>query len=293
MSGTRACCAGLMLLAVVWTVPVRCADEADARNAAEIAKQDDIIRSRGADVPSGYVVDRSLLVYRQGLCTGFRRTLAALGPDDRWLDIGAGEGQAVLDYASARLDSVLYDTGEEHPDKAKVVALSVEDRRTRRWREVESAVGTRKLQYLAGRRLREYGPGELGKFKLITDVVGGFSYSVDLSRFVEQVLDLLEVRGSFFTLLGDVQSEHGVHQPYYGDAGFSNEIRRPDGAEVRMCEWLKSIRCVEVKCEAKDWEPPVEAFQVRKVCNDVHVPPLLPLRFDAGTPPDRRFILLH
>ena len=49
---------------------------------------------------------------------------------------------------------------------------------------------------------------ELGKFQIITDVFGGFSYTEDLSRFVDRVLSLLEVGGSFYTLVPGVRLEN-------------------------------------------------------------------------------------
>jgi hypothetical protein len=257
----------------------------------EVSKQEKIYQSKGAARPDGYVIDRSLMLYQEGLCTGFGPTLAALGPSQRWLDIGAGQGQAVVDYMTAKYDAVLYADRERPPAKAQVVAMSVEDRRTPRWHEAEAGLDGGKLRYLAGKRLREYSPAELGTFQLITDVVGGFSYSVDLSLFVQQVLSLLDVNGSFYTLLGDVQFEKGGNKPYYEDTYFLTDIRKPDGSEVRMCSWLKSIGCVEVQCEPKDWQPPVESFRIRKICSDVKVPPLLPVHYEAGTPPGRRYLL--
>src|ERR1051325_2794830 len=64
----------------------------------EFGKQDKIYRSRGADVPSGYVTNRGLSDYASLLPSGFCDMLGRLGNSDRWLDIGAGDGQAVLDY---------------------------------------------------------------------------------------------------------------------------------------------------------------------------------------------------
>ena len=64
----------------------------------EIAKQEKIYRSRGADVPAGYVTSRGLSDYAELLPSGFCDALGRLGSSDRWLDIGAGAGQAILDY---------------------------------------------------------------------------------------------------------------------------------------------------------------------------------------------------
>ena len=61
-------------------------------------KQEKIYRSRGADVPDGYVTYRGLSDYAGFLSSGFCDALSRLDTSGRWLDIGAGAGQAILDY---------------------------------------------------------------------------------------------------------------------------------------------------------------------------------------------------
>jgi hypothetical protein len=224
----------------------------------------------------------------------FDRALGLLGPRDRWLDIGAGRGQALLDYYTPKFDMLHFEGRHQRGSKAQGVAMSIEDRRTSAWQEKAATLPPDKIRYFAGRRLREYAREELGKFKLITDVVGGFSYTTNLSLFTEQVLAALEVDGDFFTVLADVSSQDGANQPFYEGAPFLTTIDRADGSEVKVCVWLKSISCVQVTCEFKPkWQPPLEAFHVRKVCNEVSVPALAPIHFEAGTPPERGFKLLN
>ena len=67
--------------------------------------------------------------------------------------------------------------------KARAVAMSIEDRRTEKWRQQAAIFGDDRLRYLFGKRLRDYSREELGKFQIITDVYGGFSYTEDLSQF--------------------------------------------------------------------------------------------------------------
>ncbi len=243
-------------------------------------------------MPDGYTVDRSLANYTDALCAGFDDALARLGPNDRWLDIGAGKGQAILDYYAPEYDGASPEGGARRGKKAKAVAMSIEDRRTPDWQRTAARLEENQMRYLFNRRLREYSAAELGRFKVITDVIGGFSYSVDLSLFMENALALLELNGSFYTVLQDVHSEEGTNQPYYAKAPFLTEIAKADGSEVKVCAWLKSIACVQVTCEfKKGWKPPVEAFHVRKVCNDTRVPALTSVHYEAGTPPERRFRL--
>jgi len=154
----------------------------------EISKQESIFQSQGRNVPRGYTLDRSLLVYTQGLSSGFSAALANLVPADRWLDIGAGMGQAILDYHSAEYDRSHPEGRKRRGRKAQAVAMSIEDRRTPQWRQKAESLGPDRIRYLVGRRLREYSPEELGKFRVITDVAGGFSYTTNLSVFMESVL---------------------------------------------------------------------------------------------------------
>ena len=80
-------------------------EPAPPRPDEEIAKQEKIYSSRGAEVPSGYVTGRALSDYAELLPTGFCDSLGRLGSSDRWLDIGAGDGQAILDYYALEDDA--------------------------------------------------------------------------------------------------------------------------------------------------------------------------------------------
>ena len=280
----------LLVLQTLWSGTSHSESPANPKFTEEMSKQESIYRSEGEQVPEGYTVDRSLSNYSEALCSAFDRTLARLSPQDRWLDIGAGKGQAILDYYTPDYDQTHPEGRERRGRKAQVVAISIEDRRTPAWQQSAASLGANQIQYLFNRRLREYSLEELGQFQLITDVIGGFSYASNLSLFVEKVLGFLELNGSFYTVLQDVHSEDGTNQPYYEKSPFLTEIASADGSEVKVCSWLKSITCVEVTCEFKTgWKPPIEAFRIRKVCNDVTVPALVPIHFEAGTPPERRF----
>lgn len=282
----------LLVLQALWLETSRAGDPGRPEFNEEFAKQEEIYHSRGEQVPEGYVTGRSLLSYTLILSSEFDRALANLGSRDRWLDIGAGAGRAILDYYTSRYDLMHVEGRERRGKKASAVAISIEDRRTPAWHESAASLGAGKIQYFFGRRLREYSSEELGRFQVITDVLGGFSYSQNLSLFMEKVLAFLELGGSVFTLLQDVQSEKGTSPPYYAGSPFLTEIVNSSGSEVRVCSWLKSITCVEVACESKEsLQPPLETYRIRKVCNDVVVPVLVPRHFQAGTPPERGFQL--
>lgn len=282
----------LFILQTLWLQTSHSADQNSPQFKEEVSKQESIYQSQGEQVPEGYVIDRALLSYTHTLSSEFDRSLANLGPKDRWLDIGAGQGLAILDYYAPSYDALHLQGLEQRGKKAQAIAISIEDRRTIHWHQTAANLEAKQIQYLFGRRLREYSLEELGQFQLITDVIGGFSYTQYLSLFMEKALGFLELNGSFYTLLQDVRSEDGTNRPYYADARFLTEIANADGSEVRVCSWLKNITCVDVTCELKaSWQPPIEVYRIRKVCNNVTVPTLVPIHYEAGTPPERRYQL--
>src|SRR5688572_2604108 len=195
----------LIVLPIVWLPTARSAQPAVPGINEEMTKQERIYRSEGQKMPDVYKTDRSLSEYTRALSSEFDRTLANLGPNDRWLDIGAGKGQAILDYYDPTYDLQHWEGRGRRGKKARVVAISIEDARTPLWRTNAASLEADQIQYLHDRRLREYSAQELGQFDVITDVIGGFSYTDNLSVFMEKVLGFLEVGGSFYTLLQDVQ----------------------------------------------------------------------------------------
>lgn len=282
----------LLALQLLWVDACYADDPGSPQFKEEVSRQAEIYQSRGDDVPEGYVITRSLLSYGILLPAEFNRSLADLGPSDRWLDIGAGEGRAILDYCTAKYDAIHMQGRSRREKKARAVAMSIEDRRTTYWHQTAASLEAGQIRYLFGKTLREYSPQELGQFRIITDVLGGFSYAQRLAVFMERVLSLLEVNGNFYTLLQDVRDESGTIRPHYPDSPFLTEITNTDGSPVSVCSWLKGISCVHVTCEPRtDSTPPSEVYRVRKVCSDVSVPALALVHFEAGTPPARRFQL--
>jgi len=264
-------------------------EPAQPRLDEEFKKQEKIYRSRGADRPGGYVINRGLSDYAELLPSGFCDALGRLGSSDRWLDIGAGAAQAILDYYAPADDAAPAQKCRRSAEKARAVAMSIEDRRTDKWREQAARLGDDRMRYVSGKRLRQYSPEELGKFQIITDVFGGFSYTEDLSGFVERVLRLLETGGVFYTLVPGVHLEHAKDKL---GILYLTELEDAAGRPEKVCSWLKQTACAQVTCESKsDWKRPTELINIRKVCSDVSVPRLKLWEFEAGFPPARRFQL--
>jgi hypothetical protein len=253
----------------------------------EFKKQEKIFRKRGADVPGGYTTNRGLSDHAELLPTGFCDALGSLGSSDRWLDIGAGEGQAILDYYAPQSDAASAEKCGGSGPWACAVAISIEDRRTDKWQQQVARLGDDRLRYLSGKRLGDYTPGELGKFQIITDVYGGFTYSQNLSRFLERALSLLEIGGAFYTLVPRVHLEDGKDK--LGSL-YETELVDAVSRPITVCSWLKKAACVKVSCESKsDWDEPTELIKIQKVCSDVSVATLKVVEYKAGVPPLRRF----
>lgn len=258
---------------------------------SELSRQRAIYQAQGQSTPPGYVVDRGLEFYEQTLAADFRSALSGLGRGHRWLDIGAGRGQAILDYFAPSYTGT-HAKSIIATDKAQAVAISMEDRRTPDWNQTAKSLQAGQMQYFFDKPLRAYSSGQLGNFQVITDMFGGFSYTDDLSLFMEKTLGFLDVNGTFYTLLQDVKAEGGANKPYYPDSPYLTELSAADGSELRMCAWLKRISCVQVSCELKsDWKPPIEVYRIQKTCGKVAVPALTRTHYVAGTPPERRFRL--
>lgn len=256
----------------------------------EKSRQQSIYHGRGETRLPGYVIDRGLAAYALALMPGFEQAVERLGPGERWLDIGAGRGQAMIDYHTPLAEA------EDAPPapprrRASTVAMSIEDRRTEDWHRTAAGVGPDRMRYLFDKPLRDFTTAELGgPFQLISDVIGGFSYTDDLARFMEKVLDILAVNGSFYTVHQDVMSETGDNKPHYPNEPFLTQLRNADNKDISICAWLKQIACVEVSCQSKGgWVPPIQTYRVRKTCNETTVPRLERLEYTAGTPPQRIF----
>jgi hypothetical protein len=253
----------------------------------EFLEQEKIYRSRGADGRRVYTTDRGLARYADRLPSGFCDALAKLGSSDRWLDVGAGQAEAILDYYLPE-DATAEKCRGSGP-RAHAVAISIEDRRTDDWKQQVAGLGDGRIRYLFGKRLRQYSPEELGKFQIITDVYGGFTYTEDLSQFVDKVLGFLEVGGSFYTLATGVHLEDGKDK--LGTL-YLTELEDAFGRPVKVCSWLKKISCVQVTCESKtDLKRPTQLIKIHKVCSDTSVPRMKLVEFEAGYPPGRCFQL--
>lgn len=252
----------------------------------EFAKQEKIYHRRG---PGSYTTNRGLSSYAELLPSGFCGALSKLGSSQRWLDIGAGQGQAILDYYAAAHNPPPGDDCAGSAVKGSAVAISIEDRRTEKWKQQAASLGDDRIRYLSGRRLSQYSVEELGTFRIITDVFGGFTYTDNLARFVTSALNLLDVGGAFYTVLSSVHLEDGKEKL---GTWYRTELVDATSRPITVCSWLKRSTCTKVTCNSKsDWAEPSELITIEKVCSGISVPRTNLIEYMAGSPPGRRFQL--
>jgi hypothetical protein len=129
---TRTLVATLLVLSTAAANNCYCAGQVDSRFKDELSAQEKIYQSDDESLRGSYVVDRTLQNYARMLAPGFDDALAKLGPRDRWLDIGAGMGFAILDYYNPNYD-LLHPERNGHRKKAQAVAISIENRKHLGW----------------------------------------------------------------------------------------------------------------------------------------------------------------
>lgn len=131
-----------------------------------------------------FVTGRTLSEYRQGLHKDFNSSLQALKFNETWIDLGAGKGNAAIDY--------LKEITATHTS-ANVVLIAY---KLDRWFNLPKF--NNKLSVIEGRLFEEIPSVEIPKAKLITDYYGVLSYTRDLSRTLALVFDRLEVGGELY-----------------------------------------------------------------------------------------------
>ena len=257
----------------------------------EIAKQEKIYRSRGADVPSGYVTGRGLSDYAELLPTGFCDALGRLGSSDRWLDIGAGDGQAILDYYALEDDAA----------PAEKCARSF-DQGTR-GRDVHRGSPNGQVA-TAGRDLRRR-PSALSLRQASAGLFArGAGKISDHYRRVRRLLlygRLVPVPGEGVELAGDRRRllHDGARRAFRGWQGQTRRLvsdraagcSQPRRESVLLAE-ENHLRESRLRVEER-LEKAHRADKIEKVCSDVSVPRMKLLKYEAGNPPGRRFQLLE
>lgn len=243
---------------------------------------------------NGFAVSRPLGEYLRVFDAGlsidnFSRRLWALGRDDHWIDMGAGQAIAMLERQGATR------TTPDGPITAPVRWLGRSDGRPRMtavgysldfesWgtgarvqqtqvvRNRISTADPNDFRYLHGRLIEDY-PNprlEIGTANLITDFYGPLAYTRDLSEVLRRYIDLLREGGAAFS---------------YGTF-LRTEILDESGKQVPTQEFLASVRGIQSRPGASRAAGTGNWAMVRTQ-EEVYVPNLEPISFSSDIPPYR------
>lgn len=191
--------------------------------------------------------------------------LRRLTEEDHWVDMGAGEGRAILQYLQ----------DPTFPRKAKVTAIAFKKPVGSKHAEIESIdPGFRYLEGFVEEMTRE----QIGSAKLITDVYGPLHYTKNFSEVLQVYVDLLQEGGEILT--------SGI---FFHKEAATNFVIKSDGAMISYREWLNSIPGLKVTEIPKPEIGLSAALVIEKIAPEVKVPKLKLVRYESGSPPRRNF----
>jgi hypothetical protein len=163
------------------------------------------------------VIKRHSFVTNRGIASyfaafpGLREDLAALPAEGHWIDSGGGEGTAISDYYKSISPHV-----SDPTQRPKTTLITYKIKRGRK--PSPSVV-------LKGRYFDEIADSEIASADTITDLYGIFSYSQNKDVTLKRLLDKLQPGGSLYLYISD----------------YKLIVRRNDGSECRISEWMRSI----------------------------------------------------
>ena len=208
----------------------------------------------------------SQINYESELLESLVPRLEKLTPEDQWVDMGAGEGRALLDY--------LQDA--HFPKKAKIAAVSFKKPESVLEKDIQAIDPN--FHYFEG-LVENLEISQVGKAKLITDVYGPLHYTDDLSTVLQKYVDVLEPGGEILT--------PGFRQ--VGQDGKTNSIHFAVGGTASYTYWLKEIPGLKVIEIPITGDARNTALIIKKVSPEVKIPKLKLYHLYPGSPPWRIF----
>jgi hypothetical protein len=208
----------------------------------------------------------------------FFHHLYELGPNDRWIDVGAGpEFIAMRDYQ--------YDDNLGQKGKAKLVPINVTDSITH-GPEIAAAVAKFKTDsgaetHADGRTIEEYKKGEIKPGRLVTDSVAAVTYSPQLPKVIEAAGTMVIEGGHFDSVL---------LESWGGESCVS--IVDQHGRNVALVDYLNAIRGMKLEqyySERVAGSVYALQFSLQRTTGDVVAPPLELVSFknSSGLPNQR------
>lgn len=211
---------------------------------------------------NGFNVARTLKEYLTQF-PELRELLSANGKIRHWIDLGAGLGIAAYDAIhDPEINSGLTVTlvGVEIPPISKA------DRLEKKGPGYANpfTLGAPFPHYVKGYLHDVY--SQLDRADIITDFFGAWHYTNDLSGTAEQIFKTLKVGGVFVT-----------------NSSSHTTVSTPGSWGNHIDTWLRSVKGIEVlHVEGR--------IVVRRISEEIVVPPLMQDQFSDASPPTRKFL---
>ena len=204
-----------------------------------------------------FFTSRNLAEYIGGFLPGFKNSLDKLKSHEVWIDLGSGKGKAALEFLRSQKNI------NESP---QVLLITLNSGRWSSWPNFSG-----KLKVVEGLLFEDMTADQIPQAKMITDFFGVLSYTLDLTKTLNQIFDHLQAEGELF-----LYSNHSYTM-----------IEAGQGKIMGLTEFLRSIPGIKV-------EGQFGILKVTKTAQQIQVPSLELLKLDVTTRPIfRRFALIH
>ncbi len=199
-----------------------------------------------------FVTDRRLYEYQATLHPDFMFALSRLSPDQHWIDLGAGKGNALIDFARS------FKNINQAPELT-AVAYKLD-----RWFSLPSFSGKLKSQVGA---FESQNTSAWKKADVVTDVFGVLSYTHTLSAALQKTFDLLDTNGELYIETTPYATRVRWNDEYLPLLDF---LARIPGLEVvgkygqiKVIKRTETIKVPNLKLiNYKDDAPPTRQFEV-------------------------------
>lgn len=191
--------------------------------------------------------DRRLMDYLARLPSEFADELLGLGAEDHWIDMGSGDGLAIAEY-TGELPQDSFVPGYYRRDESRIQgvfdALARKEPASRARATgithslKQSLIFISAARFLTGRLLEDIPHEEIGRGRIITDVMGIFAYAAHKDEVLARFLDLLDENGSIYIDFGNMHFDPGL---------LASKVTKEDGTELSLLEWLGSIPGLDVQ----------------------------------------------
>lgn len=229
-------------------------------------------------VKNSFPHDRGLGEYYDNFGETFRKVLTNPRSGFRWLESGAGHANVPRDYLRLNPEA-----------DVQIVGVS--------FFAPPGAFESPKFIHLGGRLLENITNKELGKFDLITDNFGPYSYTEQIDRVLQKYIDLLNVGGVAY--IHGVNIFSGAHIPGPIESLFRSLLPVPTslskrrltiedhGKKLSVLGWLQTHAGIRVE-QIEAW--PNDIIRIEKLVEEPQRLGRLKLKsFKRGRPPARKY----